>query len=52
MIQYYRIGGQLMARVKRPAPYRFSSIWYVTWGDRIMPLLMDHPTYRVPDDIQ
>jgi hypothetical protein len=48
MIREYMVGGQRYAEVVRPSPYK--SIWYVTWGDKIVPLWVDRP--YVPDDIQ
>lgn len=52
MIEWYHIGGQLMAHVKsRTAGLR--SIWIVTWGD-ISTVFGVYPRerYYIPDDIQ
>lgn len=48
MIEYYHVGGQLMAVVRRIAP---GYIWYVTWGASLI-YPIDEDRRRVPDDIQ
>lgn len=48
MIEYYQIGGQLYANVRRFLVPR--SFWYIVWGEseiRFWPI-----TPGVPDDIQ
>jgi hypothetical protein len=52
-IEYYHVGGQLMANVIGNAP-EHRSIWHISWGwDELKILLgLAHPKHWVPDDIQ